>query len=240
MKPEIAAAELRALVEEADDTDVQRSGPASGRWKAKSEAVMGAALGSDSATLAKFRDMRYSVGIWTGDPGEDARDARFFAARVQEAAALLEAAIYEIELTSAEAGLEGANYDVGLWQHVRHSVEEERWEQVASQCAIYVEDKVRRWAGRPVDGRGQTLVGQGLFAHALGDDGPLTLGSQASERQGWRSLGLGLVAAVGNIDRHHVQERADARQYAIGVLGLTGLLLTQIKHEYAGVTAASP
>lgn len=201
---------------------------------------MVAALGSDSATLAKFRELRYTVGIWTGAPGEDARDARFFAERVQEAAALLEAAIYEIELTGADEGLEGINYDVGLWQHVRHSVEEERWEQVASQCAIYVEDKVRRWAGRPVDAKGQVLVGQGLFAHALADDGPLALGSQPSERQGWRNLGLGLVGALGNVDRHHVQERPDGRQYAIGVLGLASLLLTQIKREHPELTAPSP
>lgn len=240
MKPEIAAAELRSLVEQAGEADVRRSSPANERWKAKAEAVMSAALGPDSATLAKFRDVRYSIGIWTGAPGEDARDAQFFAGRVQEAAALLEAAIYEIELTGAESGLEGVNYDVGLWQHVRHSAEEERWEQVASQCAIYVEDKVRRWAGRPNDAKGQTLLGQALFAHALGDGGPLPLGSQPSERQGWRSLGMGLVGALGNVDRHNIQERPDARQYAIGILGLASLLLTQIKREHPEVPTASP
>jgi hypothetical protein len=240
MKPEAGAAELSTLVEEAGQDDVRRSGPANERWKAKAEVVMGAALGANSATLTKFRNLRYSVGIWTGAPGEDARDARFFAGRVLEAAALIEAAIHEIELMGAEEGLEGVNYDVGLWQHVRHSVEEERWEQVASQCAIYVEDKVRRWAGRSVDGKGQTLVGQGLFAHAFAEDGPLGLGSQASERQGWRSLGVGLVGALGNVDRHHVQERPDARQYAIGVLGLASLLLTQMKREHPDLTSSSP
>jgi hypothetical protein len=240
VKREVAAAELRTLVAESGEADVRRSGPAHERWKAKAEAVMGAALGSDSATLTKFRDLRYNVGIWTDAPGERERDARFFAGRVEEAAALLEAAIYEIELTGAEAGLEGVNYDVGLWQHVRHLVEEERWEQVASQCAIYVEDKVRRWAGRPTDAKGQTLVGQALFAQALGDDGPLRLGAQPSERQGWRSLGMGLVGALGNVDRHHVQERPDARQYAIGVLGLASLLLTQIEREHPEATAPSP
>lgn len=240
MKPEVAAAELRSLVEQTDDAEVQRWGPANEKWKAQAEAVMAAVLGAESATLTKFRDVRYSIGIWTGAPGEKERDARYFIGRVKEAAALLEAAIYEIELTAAETGLEGVNYDVGLWQHVRHSVDEERWEQVSSQCAIYVEDKVRRWAGRPVDARGQTLVGHGLFAHALGDDGPLVLGSQPSERQGWRSLGLGLVGALGNVDRHHVQERPDGRQYAIGVLGLASLLLTQIKREHPEATVPSP
>lgn len=131
------------------------------------------------------------------------------------------------------------NYDAGLWQHVRHSVEEERWEQVASQCAIYVEDKVRRWSCRPTDGRGQLLVGQALFAHALGGEGPLQLGAQPSECQGWRNLGMGLVGAVGNVDRHHVQERSDAHLYAIGVLGLASLLLTQIKRDHPQATASS-
>jgi hypothetical protein len=52
MRPEVPAAELAALVEEAGTADVRRSGPANERWKAKAEAVMGAALGSDSATLS--------------------------------------------------------------------------------------------------------------------------------------------------------------------------------------------
>lgn len=143
MKPEIAAAELTAFVAETSEAEIRSSGPAHERWKAKAEAVMTAALGAESATLIRFRELRYSVGIWGGAPGERERDARFFASRVQEAAALLEAAIYEIDLTRAETGLGGVNYDVGLWQHIRHSVEEERWEQVASHSAIYVEDKVQ-------------------------------------------------------------------------------------------------
>lgn len=44
-------------------------------WKAKVDAMMAAALGSDSPTLTKFRELRYHVGLWTGAPGEAAEDA---------------------------------------------------------------------------------------------------------------------------------------------------------------------
>ena len=128
--------------------------------------------------------------------------------------------------------MEGASYDSGLWDHVKHSVEEERWEQVASAAAIYVEDKVRRWAGNPLNRDGGKLVGQALFVKALSAGGPLALGAQANETEGWRNLGTGMVAAISNVDRHGIQDRPDAKQYALGALGLASLQLTQIRHEH--------
>ena len=56
------------------------------------------ALGKDSETLRSFRELRYHVGISTGVPGEAEQDARYFANRVDEAAALIEAAIYQLDL----------------------------------------------------------------------------------------------------------------------------------------------
>ena len=46
-------------------------------------------------------------------------------------------------------------------------------------------------------------------------------------------LGMGFAQALSNVDRHHIQDRDDARRYAIGVLGLGSLLLTQLRHEHA-------
>jgi hypothetical protein len=110
--------------------------------------------------------------------------------------------------------VQGGSYDAGLWDHVKHSVEEERWEQVASAAVIYVEDKVRRGSGTPLDKQGRKLVGQTLFATALTAGGPLALGGQSSETEGWRSLGTGLVSALGNVDRHgiHVGDTGGAVQ----------------------------
>lgn len=93
-----AASELRKLYAEASDPEVRRQGPAHETWKAKADAVMERSLGRDSQTLHEFRDLRYHVGIWTGAPGEAEQDARYFANRVDDAAALIEAAIYQLEL----------------------------------------------------------------------------------------------------------------------------------------------
>jgi hypothetical protein len=238
MKPERAIRELEALKAEADSPEVQRSTPEHKRWKASVVAVMTAALPPESATLAKFSNVRYSVGIWSGAPGEAERDARFFAGRVRDAVALIDAAIYELGLL-AEDDVDATAFDTELWLHVRHSVDEGRWEQVASAAATFVEDKVRRWSGNPQDDKGNKMFGQPLFAQAFADGGPLRLGSQANEVSGWRNLAIGFTAALGNVDRHNIQERADLRLYALGVLGLASLLLTQIRYEHPDAVADS-
>lgn len=240
MKPESAIEELSVLKDAAlSDGEVRAEGAAHDAWKAKVDTVMSRSIGPDSATLAKFRDLQYWVGVWSGAPGEDARDARYFAEQVDRAAGLIEAAIYELTLITGDSAVEGASFDVDLWQHVRHSIDEERWEQVASQAAIFVEDKIRRWCGHPVGPDGRVLVGRNLFAHALKAGGPLAMGKQANETDGWRNLGLGLVAAISNVDRHEIQDRPDGRQYALGVLGLASLLLTQIRYEHAAAIQAA-
>lgn len=104
MRPATAATELRSLVDESSVPAVRTPGPAHVRWKAKAEAVMIAALGADSATLAKFRAMRYHIGVWSGAPGERERDQRYFAKAVDQASALLDAAVYEVELLGPSLG----------------------------------------------------------------------------------------------------------------------------------------
>jgi hypothetical protein len=236
MKAERAITELKVLKQQAaDNPQIQASTPAHEAWKAKVTAVLERSLGKESSTVQQFSELRYHVGIWTGSPGEAERDAQYFRKRVEDATALIEAAIYELELSLGAPAVEGGSYDTGLWDHVKHSVEEERWEQVASAAVIYLEDKVRRWAGTPTDKQGRKLVGQSLFAKALSSDGPLALGGQANETEGWRSLGTGLVAALGNVDRHGIQERPDAKQYALGVLGLASLLLSQIRFQHPDI-----
>jgi len=98
MDSQRAAQELQDLRQQAETPEVCRSGPAHRSWKAKVDAVVRAVLGADSETLREFREVRYHVGIWTGAPGENERDARYFASQVGVAAALIDAAIYELEL----------------------------------------------------------------------------------------------------------------------------------------------
>jgi len=239
MKPERAVEELRKLKEQAGgDSEVQASTPAHKAWKAKVTAVLRQSLGGDSSTVQQFEAMRYHIGVWTGSPGEAAEDARYFRGRVKDAESLIEAAIFELELSSGPSAVQGGSYDAGIWDHVKHSVDEERWEQVASAATIFVEDKIRRWAGTPLDKEGRKLVGQSLFVATLSPGGPLALGQQKNETEGWRSLGTGFVAALGNVDRHGIQERADAKQYALGVLGLASLLLTQIRFEHPDMVSS--
>jgi hypothetical protein len=102
LSPRRAADELRKLRVQAAASDVRREGSEHGAWKAKVDAVMAGALGRNSQTLQNFRTLNYSVGVWTRAPGEAARDARYFAERLGDAAGLIDAAIYEIEL-QAEA-----------------------------------------------------------------------------------------------------------------------------------------
>lgn len=181
MKPEVAISELRKLKQQAiEDSLVQASTPRHKEWRAKVVTVLERSLGADSSTVQQFRKLSYHIGIYSGAPGEAEEDARFFRARVQDAAGLIEAAIFELELSVGTPAIEGGSYDSGLWDHVKHSVEEERWEQVASAAAIYVEDKVRRWAGNPTNQDGGKLIGQTLFAKALGPGGALSLGSHAT------------------------------------------------------------
>jgi hypothetical protein len=240
VNPERAIEELRKLKEQAtNDHLVQASTPTHKEWNAKVTAVMLNSLGAESSTVQQFRKMSYTIGIWSGAPGEDERDARYFRGRVLDAVGLIEAAIFELDLASGTPAIEGGSYDAGLWDHVKHSVEEERWDQVASAATIYVEDKIRRWSGTPLNKDRKKLVGQALFVQAFSPGGPLALGSQANETEGWRNLGTGFVAALGNVDRHGIQERVDSKQYALGVLGLASLLLTQIRFEHPDVVAPS-
>lgn len=98
MRPEQAIRELDALRREAEAPQIRRPTPEHKAWKAKVQAVLARSLGDDAAVLREFRDLRYHVGVWTGAPGEAEQDARYFAGRVDDATALIDAAIYELGL----------------------------------------------------------------------------------------------------------------------------------------------
>jgi hypothetical protein len=129
--------------------------------------------------------------------------------------------LYELDLgaTSDEAVDETA-FDPDLWDHVKIHVEHEEWQKVASQTAIFVEDRVR--AGLATRRRTTAARRSG---RASSSPPSATAPSSSSARRaarpraGWRALGTGFSQALSNVDRHNIQERDDAKRYAFGVLG---------------------
>jgi hypothetical protein len=123
--------------------------------------------------------------------------------------------------------LSEATIDPELWQHVRGLVDAGAWEKVAREAAVFVESKLRAWGGL------QAVKGSDdLFKTALGTGYFLLGGQVPSENQGWHQLGTGFAMALRNRAGHRVEARGDARRYALGVLGLASLLLTEFRHDY--------
>lgn len=75
-------------------------------------------------------------------------------------------------------------------------------------------------------------MGKNLMAKVFADDSDWWIGALPGEREGWRALAIGFIQALSNVDRHRIQKRDDARRYAMGVLGLGSLLLTQLRHAH--------
>lgn len=113
MKAEVAIRELRLLQDEARLDQVRRPSPDHKSWRARTGAVLTRSLGPDAGVVQEFRKLRYHVGIWTGAPGEAEADARYLAARVDDAASLIEAAIYELGLLGTDDRLPSADPSTG-------------------------------------------------------------------------------------------------------------------------------
>lgn len=187
-------------------------------WRRKSERTLRRTLGDDHELVKNFETIKWREAFV---PLIDSKD---------KGAGILEAAIYEIEeLSEPPDFASSAAIDPELWEHVRHLVESEQWAQVASQTAIFVESKVRQWAGLPDSRFGKDLMVSVLRPR----EGLFPLGRTPGEHEGWLSLGIGITMAVGNADRHRIQQRDDAKRYAMGVLGAGSLLLTQLRHQHA-------
>lgn len=220
-------------MQEADSRSVMDGGSGLTAWKGKVRGVLVAALGHDDHLVERFDKVRYSLGA----SSERTPRSAFDNARrggVRNACGVIDAALYQLRLhaENGEEPVDTRSFDSDLWEHVRGLVEAEDWAKVASQTAIFLEDRVRSWAGDPKSGKGESLVGKDLMGRVFSDDSDWRLGSRAAEREGWRGLGVGFAQALSNVDRHRIQQRQDARRYAIGVLGLGSLLLTQMRYEH--------
>jgi len=196
------------------------------------------AVGEANHLVTSFDKIAYSPSVmWGGMP--DSVWADSLRLGVAEAIALIDAAIYELGLIGGDEPVDEHAFDPELWAHVKTQVEDDDWYKVASQTAIFVENHVRTWAGEPKDRNGNNLVGRVLFLEVFADSSAYRLGGQQAEFEGWRFLGMGFSAALSNVDRHRIQKRDDAKRYALGVLGLGSLLLTQLRHEHGDILQGS-
>ncbi|MHB0978875.1 MAG: TIGR02391 family protein [Thermoleophilia bacterium] len=191
-------------------------------WRHKTDRTLGAVMGEHHHLVQEFRKIQYGSAM---DP-DTAGVA--FANGQRRATGVLEAAIYEKEELDSYELLQASFVDPELWEHVKHLVEQEQWGQVASQTAIFVESMVRECAGLPAGEVGKTLM-TAVFSPEKGE---FPLGRTEGERQGWHMLGMGFSMALGNVDRHHIQDRLDLKRYAFGVLGAGSLLLTQLRYQF--------
>jgi hypothetical protein len=202
--------------------------PSFDTWRPLSWLTLERIYGANHSILEDWDKIRFSLSVWTDrTTREDALRAQ--RAGVQRAAALLEAAIQERQHLSAVIEQDdGHAIDAELWEHVGDDVTAERWAQAAANAAVFLESKVREWAGLSANDHGKDL----MIKVFKGDGGKFPCGSTAGEEQGWQQLATGFVQALSNVDRHRIQNRPDAAAYAMGVIGTASLLLTQLRYQH--------
>lgn len=232
MRAEQAIEALEELKAEAETPKVKSGGEHLTAWKGKVRGVIVAALGKNDHLTTRFDDVSFHLSLRTSNTPERYFDAARHSG-IRTACGVIDAALYQLRLTVEEdVQVDVRSYDPELWNHVERLVNDEDWGKVASQTAIFVENAVRTWAGDPAGNNGESLVGKGLMAKVFSDESDWRLGARVGEREGWRFLAMGFTQALSNVDRHRIQERNDSRRYAVGVLGLGSLLLTQLRHEH--------
>lgn len=232
LRPAKAIEALRRLAKEADSPQVMAGGQEFTAWQKKVRSVVAGALGKDDSLVTDLENVSYTLWAF----GVDTTQYEWDRARhsgIREAVGLIDAAIYQMELQNDGVDLlDESSFDAELWAHVANLVADQDWPKVAAQAAIFVEDRLKRWAGRPKAKNGDALYGRALYANVLGIGSDFELGGRGGESEGWLMLGMGFAQVLGNVDRHNIQNRPDARCYAIGVLGVASLILTQMRYEH--------
>lgn len=197
MRPARAIEELELLMAEAEHVEVVCGGEHFTSWKAKVRGLLSASLGADDHLLERFDEVRYSLSFWT----DSTSDSAFQAAHergIRDVCGIIEAAIEQLKLKTKDGDepVDHRSYDPELWEHVKNLVSDQDWGKVASQTAIFVEDRVREWAGDPKSGKGESLVGRELMGRVFSDDSDWRVGSRAAEREAWRALATGFAGAL--------------------------------------------
>ncbi|MDP2328549.1 MAG: TIGR02391 family protein [Dehalococcoidia bacterium] len=206
-------------------------------WVQTTSVVLHEVFGSTHGAVRNFNNINWNLrgtDIVTGyDPQRAIAEIkdRHFVEACARYRGVMTSAIEVVELFGPPAlgsAAAIADVDVELWTNVGSLVRDEDWPKVASQTAIFVESRLREWAGLGPGAYGKELMLQVFRAGT----GIFRLGRTDAEEQGWQNLALGLIGAIGNVDRHNIQQREDARLYALGVLGLGSLLLTQVRYQH--------
>ena len=205
-------------------------------WRSKVMVVMEKALGKDSQILSVFSAIRYGL-VFVSDSTPETAWKSAFQQGLLQAVGQLGAAIYQLHLMGEEdeARVDDHGFDPDLWKYVKGLVENKDWDKVASAAVTFVENHFRVWTGSPKNTSGGNLVGKTLFAQILGKESDYRLGNEAGEWEGWLYLGMGFAQALGNDVRHNVNQREDVKLYALGVLGLGSLLLTQLRYQHGDI-----
>ncbi|MEH0933109.1 TIGR02391 family protein [Micromonospora sp. CPCC 205558] len=195
-------------------------------WETKLRSVLIKALGETHHITSSFQKVSWTPWFEPA-PREDM--VKTFERARSISIGLVDAAIFELEhLAAVTDVVADAGFDPELWAYVGGHVVAEEWATVASQTAIFTEDRIRKWAGRKAE-----EIGERLMTAVFGDGGDYRLGLTQGEKQGWHRLAMGLSMALRNADAHRIQSRADHKLYAMGVVGASSLLLTQMRFEHA-------
>lgn len=197
-------------------------------WKPLARMTLERIYGPEHSIIDDWDKIKFSLSMWTDrTTNEDVRRAQ--RAGVRRAADLLEAAIQERQhLGEAVDRADSNAIDPELWAHVGGDVAAQRWAQAATNAAVFLESKVREWSGLAAEDHGKAL----MIKVFKGDGGQFPCGATAGEEQGWQQLATGFVQALSNVDRHRIQDRSDAKAYAMGVVGTASLIVTQLRHQH--------
>jgi Protein of unknown function (Hypoth_ymh) len=223
-----AARKLELLREHRDAAQTSFAGRAElEAWREKTATVLRLTMGDKHEQTYSFDNISYLSRVSSNANVEITMRRK----GIDRAVALLDAVIFEVEVADEDEGQEKTllSFDEELWASVGYLAEVERWEHLVTQAVVFFEDWTRKRASLP-----NATIGDALASAAYKPGGPLALGAggNASEGEGWLLMAKGLVMAVRNVAGHRIEQRADGRTYAFGVLGTISLLMTQVKFEY--------
>jgi hypothetical protein len=159
-------------------------------WVAKASAVPRASFGAGShqaqqlESVVEVRNERYTTGNRLRDIDRWRLDA------AQRGKGVRRAAIYTLEtLTDDESPLDDASIDPDLWVHAQGLVVDNDLAKVPAAVAIFIEDRIRIWAGDPGQATARRLLARRTTQLRLTTlaDRCVLAGSQVSGKAGARS-----------------------------------------------------
>ena len=222
-------ATLRALRDEIGQIAAREPSTSSGlftSWKSRARSALTRALGAEHHITKSLTTLKWTPSVY-GMGDTSAFDSRF-RRTAQQAQGYLEAAIAEVDDTSANSGVfDTAGVDPELWAFISSDVEGEHWGKAASQATLFLEDRIRKWSDEPAE-----VIGVDLMKAVLGPSGNYRIGRTENEKDGWHQFARGIVMALRNAAAHRIEDRPDHRRYVLGVVGSCSLLLTQLRYEH--------